>query len=85
MEDDGGDFFEEGGHEKTGAFLGLFAAAVAFAEVDKGLLSLGDLEEGFEELGLAPGGAAVFEGVEVAPGSAGAGAGAASFLSLLSR
>jgi hypothetical protein len=77
-EHDGGDFFEEGGHEDAGAFLGLFAAAaVAFAEVDEGLLGLGDLEEGFEELGLALRVAAVFECVEVAFGGAGAGAGAA--------
>ena len=77
-ENDGGDFFEEGGHEDASSFLGLFAAAaVAFAKVDEGLAGLGDLEEGFEELGLAPGVAAVFEGVEVASGGAGAGAGAA--------
>jgi hypothetical protein len=72
---------DDAAEEEDGDLFGaaLFEA-VAAGEVQEGAAGLRDAGEDGAEPGELGGASAVFEGVEVAPGSAGAGAGAAPSL-----
>src|SRR5438105_7622990 len=65
-------------HESGGPLLGAPGlGSLALADFDHDITSLGDLKERLDEGALVAGITAVFKGVEVAPGGAGAGPAAA--------